>query len=233
VEIEWARLRHGGAAVYATFVPLLYVVLFGIRLSHGAFGRWIVPAAAAYIGLGLRSFNSFGADGAGVQTFLLMPWPLRTILMGKNLFAVLVYLVQVIAATVILTFAAGRVSATALLFTAAWITCYICCSFAIGNLRSIQSPVYMQTDKVTLRDARRARSSGGWIGLVTVIGTGALGAAILVGCTLLHHVAWAPVMMLPFAVAAVVWFVRSLEDPRFNGDIAAGEAMMERLARAG
>ena len=232
--IEWARLRHGGATIYTAFAPLLYVVLFGIRLAHSSIGPWMVPAAAAYIGLGLRSFNVFGADGAGMQTFLLSPVPLRTILLGKNLFAALLYVGQVIAATVILAFAAGRVSVPALLFTVVWMTCYICLCFSIGNRRSITSPTYMPSDKLTIRDARRTRAQdGGWISLSAILGTGALGAVIVALCTWRHHAALAPIAMLPFAIGAAVWFVRSLDDERFSGNIAATEAMMERLARAG
>jgi len=232
VGIEWAKLRHGGAAIYSLVAPLLYVVLFGLRMARGPIGVWMVPAAAAYVGLGFRSFNTLGSEGAGVQTYLLLPVPLRTILIGKNVFAAMVYAAQVVASTAILTIATRRLSLTALLFTLVWMVGYMCVCMMLGNDRSLRAPVYVATDKLTVRDARKARRAGGWMSLLAVLGTSALGAGLVAFCTRQHHPGWAVWMMLPFSAVAAWYYMRSLNNPQYMGDIAATEALLTRVAKA-
>ncbi len=225
---EWDKLRHGGSAIYAALSPLLYVVFFGVRLGHTAMGTWIVPIAAGYLGLSLRSANAFGQDGPGVQTYLLAPVPLRTILMGKNLFAIIVYVAQVLIGSIILIAVTHRVTMAPLLFTVLWMLAYTSIAFVIGNQRSIRSPAYVPSGKVTLRDVRNARRSGArsWHGLLLILGGAAIGGGIIALAFWLKVPILAPLLMLPFAIGGIVFYRKSLDQPMYNGDILQAEALL-------
>jgi ABC-2 type transport system permease protein len=230
---EWDKLRHGGSAIYAALSPLLYVVFFGVRLGHAALGTWIVPIAAGYLGLSLRSFNTFGQDGPGVQVYLVTPVPMRTILMGKNLFAIIVYIVQVLIGSAILIAVTHRATVAPLLFTVLWMVAYTSIAFILGNQRSMRSPAYVPSGKVTLRDVRRARRSGGgnWYGLLLILGGAAVGGGIIALAFWLKMPVLAPLLMLPFAIVGVVLYRKSLSQPMYNGDILQAEALLT-IARA-
>jgi ABC-2 type transport system permease protein len=225
VQMEWARLRHGGMALYATFTPLIYVVIIGTRVARTPIGFWTLPIVAAYMALGLRSFNVFGADGPGVQTFMLAPIPLRQVMLGKNLFAALIYTAQLAACTLMVALVAHRISAPALLFTVAWAACHVAMSFTIGNTRSITTPIRVATDRVAFRRSQTSGSGGGWIAIGCVISASVVGGVIVGVCTWFHHPWLAPLAMLPFTAAAIAWYRQTLDKPMFQGDIEAMEPL--------
>jgi ABC-2 type transport system permease protein len=224
-QMEWARLRHSGVAMYQMIAPLLLVAMFGLRMASGRQGSWILPMAAAYIGLTLRCGNAFGRDGAGAQLWLLFPMPLRTVLEGKNLFATIIYVAQLIAATLLVHAMTRRLQWAPILFTACWGTCFVAISFVVSNLRSLQSPKRVVEGAASMRS--RGQGGGGWQLLVVIIGTVLLGGTIVAGALYLHRPMLAPACMLPFAVAAVLFYRHSLQNPMFNGDIFATEKLTE------
>lgn len=230
---EWDKLRHGGAAIYASLSPLLYLVFFGVRLARGPLGTWIVPIAAGYLALSLRSVNVFGQDGPGVQTYLLAPVPLRTILLGKNLFAAMLYAAQVLLGAAALMLVTHRISIAPLVFTPLWMIAYACAAFTWGNQRSLRRPVLIPTGKVTLRDVRRAQRSGGgsWTGLLLILGGAAVGGGAIGLSFWLHMPLLAPLVMLPCTIASVITYRKSFRRSVYNGDILQAEALMN-VARA-
>lgn len=226
---EWDKLRHGGAAIYASLSPLLYLVFFGLRLARGPLGTWIVPIAAGYLALSLRSVNVFGQDGPGVQTYLLAPVPLRTILQGKNLFAATLYVAQVLLGAGALMLVTHRIDFAPLVFTPLWMIAYACAAFTWGNERSLRRPMLVPTGKVTLRDVRRARRSGGgggWTGLLLIFGGATVGGGAIGLSFWLHMPVLAPLIMLPCAIASVIVYRKSLRSSAYNGDIFQAEALM-------
>ncbi len=233
-QMEWSRLRHSGSAIYQIVAPLLFVAIFGARLAAGKYGSWVLPAAVAYIGLNLRGANAFGSDGAGVQCFLLLPVPMRAVLMGKNLFAASLYAVQIIASALLVLVFAHHLQTYPVLFTLVWAVCFMAVCFSLGNQRSLRAPFLVATEQVSFKVARtssRGAMSGGWVILVMSLGTGLLGALIVGVALWTGHPVLAPVVMLPFTIAAVIFYARSLRDPVFQGDIAAGERLMDVVAR--
>ncbi len=232
--MEWTRLRHSGTALYQVFSPLLFVVIFGARMVSRSHGAWMLPAAAAYMGLQLQSMNAFGGDEKGVQCFLLMPVPLRSILMGKNLYAALTYAVQIASVALLILLVAHRLEPAAVLFTVLWAGCYCAVCFGLGHQRSLRAPVYtpLAAERVTFRTNSRARRGGGWMMLLMMFGVGFLGLIIVSAALWLKHPALAPAAMLPFTVAGAWFYRRSLRDPALNGDILAAEPLMAIIARA-
>jgi ABC-2 type transport system permease protein len=229
--MEWARLRHGGAALYGTLTPLIYVAFFGLRLARSSVGAWTLPIAAAYLALTLRAYNVFGADGPGVQTFMLLPIPLRLVLAGKNLFAACIYLAQLIVAAVLVDVVAHKLSGPALAFTAVWATCHMAVNFAMGNIRSLKGPARVVQDRTVLKGSR-GTGGGGWLALAAMLSAATVGAGIVALAMGLDQPWLAPAAMLPFTAAAIVWYRRALASPQLNGDIAAMEPLSRIVARS-
>lgn len=205
-QMEWTRLRHSGTAIYQVFSPLLFVIIFGARMVTHSHGAWMLPAAAAYMGLQLPSMNAFGADEKGVQCFLLVPVPLRTILMGKNLLAALTYAVQIASVALLIGLVSHRLLPAAMLFTMLWAVCYCAVCFGVGNRQSLRTPMYMPVtaERVSFRTTARARRSsgkGGWRMIVAVLGLGLFGLSIVILALWLKRPMLASAIMLPFTVA--------------------------------
>ena len=229
--MEWARLRHSGAAMYQVIAPLLLVVLFGARMAATRQGGWVLPMAAAYLGLNLRCGNAFGSDGPGAQLWLLIPLPLRTVLQGKNLFAGALYLAQLAAAAVLLHALSRRFQWVPVLFTVCWATCYVAICFAVSNLGSLRSPKRIVDTAATMR-RRGIQGGGGWQMLAVLGGTALFGLTLVAGALYLGHPMLAPAVMLPCAVAAVLVYRHSLRNPIFDGDILAAEKLLTEVSRA-
>ncbi len=233
-QMEWNRLRHSGTAFYEVFSPLLFLVIFGARLaSVHKYGSWVLAGAAMYMGLQLPSINAFGKDGTGVQCFLLLPVPLREVLLGKNIFGVATYAVQIASVALLILLVAHRLDVAAVLFTMAWAACYSAVAFALCNRRSLRMPFAMPTERVTFSVTRRRRNTAGgsWVLLLMMFGTALLGAVIAGVSVWIKHPALAPAIMLPFTLAGALFYRRSLQDPALNGDITAAEPLMETIAR--
>ena len=230
-QMEWARLKHSGAAMYQVIAPLLLVMLLGMRMAATRQGGWVLPMAAAYVGMTLRCGNSFGSDGPGAQLWLLIPLPLRTVLAGKNLFAATLYTVQLAAAAVLVHAISRRFLWAPVLFTLCWATCYVALCFAVCNERSLRSPKRTVDDATSIR-RRGSQRGGGWQ-LLAVIGSAVLlGVMIVGGALFVGHPMLAPAIMLPFAVAAVLFYRHSLRNPLFDGDILAAEKLLTEVSRS-
>jgi ABC-2 type transport system permease protein len=230
-QMEWTRLRHSGVAMYQMIAPLLLVAIFGLKMASTRQGSWVLPVAAAYIGLTLRCGNAFGRDGAGAQLWLLFPLPLRVVLEGKNLFAAMLYGGQLVAATLLVHAMTRRLEWPPILFTVCWATCFVAISFAVCNLRSLQSPKRAVETAASMR-SRTGQGGGGWQLVAVIAATVLVGGASVAGALYLQHPILAPAFMLPFAVAAVLFYKHSLQNPVFDGDISAAEKLLTEVSRS-
>jgi hypothetical protein len=163
--------------------------------------------------------------------WLLIPLPLRTVLAGKNLFAATLYTAQLAAATVLVHAISRRFQWAPILFTACWATCYVALCFAVCNLRSLRSPKRTVENATSMR-RRGVQRGGGWQLLSVIAGMVLLGAVIVAAALYLRHPMLAPAVMLPFAVAAVLVYRRSLLNPLFDGDILAAEKLLTEISRS-
>ena len=94
-EKEMRYLMRSGPVLFMFVMPIVVLALFRISPARsGAGGAFLAraadfafPVGAAYALLMLTNivYNSFGADGSGLQFYLLAPVPLRDIIFAKNL----------------------------------------------------------------------------------------------------------------------------------------------------
>src|ERR1700761_5678162 len=98
--------------------------------------------ALAYGLLGVfpMSFNSFGLDGTGAQTYFFAPVRLREVMMGKNVLCAGLALAETIAILAILSYSARRPSALILVGALLWMITTLLVQMTVGNYMSIRSP---------------------------------------------------------------------------------------------
>jgi ABC-2 type transport system permease protein len=139
---EWMYLRGNASQLMGLLTPLIFVVI----LSRGLFAqhpRFLLPGALAYALFGSLAglYNVFGADGAGVQVYLLAPIRLRDVVLAKNIASLLLITIQAaLAWALVLIMAKSPVPASAQVSAALWIIFVIGANLTLGTLRSIQAP---------------------------------------------------------------------------------------------
>jgi ABC-2 type transport system permease protein len=143
---EWLILRSNGMQLIGFLTPLIFVVIFSMNRAFSAFSsRYFLPAAIAYVLIGpLGSlYNVFGADGRGVQVYLLAPIRMRDVVVAKNLMSLALIVVEAgLAWTIICVLAKTPIPISIQISTVLWTVSVVAMNLAIGTLRSIQAPRY-------------------------------------------------------------------------------------------
>jgi len=88
---EWLTLRGNGVQLIGMLTPLFFVVILN-RSVFAGHSTYFLPGAIAYVLFGVLAglYNIFGADGLGVQVYLLAPVHLRDVIVAKNLMSLAV-----------------------------------------------------------------------------------------------------------------------------------------------
>jgi ABC-2 type transport system permease protein len=194
---EFIYVRRNTAQLYSMLAPLVMVLIFAGRL--GSFSRtgFTYPAAVAYalLGTAALAYNSFGLDGAGIQFYFLAPVELRSVVLAKNLFSFAITVLQLLLVYAFLTFTSIQPPFYAALSTILWAILASLLNAAVGNLRSLTSPVKMDPGKMQRRQAS---------GLSALISLGLTLVAIAIGGGLLTWSAFAEIPWLPIPFLAVL-----------------------------
>ncbi len=213
---EWLYLRSNSNQIIAMITPLIFVFIF----SRGILARhpdYLLPGAIGYAVMGLLAqlYNVFGADGAGVQLYLLAPARLRDVVLAKNITSMSMLLVEVaLAWTVVLAVASAPIPPVAQLSAAFWILFILFVNLTIGTLRSIQSP-----RKIALAQARRMRpapasKTSGLIVLAILFGCILLQIPVVMLCRSFHNpwlAVWIFAPLAACAIAAYAWLLQNAE----------------------
>jgi len=149
LEKEFRYLARSGPMLLTLITPVFMLVIFGLgsgRTEHEGFLQHRpglgFPAGAAYSLLLLTNvvYNSFGADGGGIQFFLASPVPFRTIVIAKNLALVGVLALEVAGIWITVSLIFHRPSLEVTLATLAGLLFAAPINLAAGNLLSLYSP---------------------------------------------------------------------------------------------
>ena len=152
---EWIYLRGNSNQIVSMLTPLVFVVIFARRMLafHPSF---LLPAAVGYTLLGPLAalYNVFGADGTGVQLYLLTPVRLRDVLLAKNIASLTLLLVEaVLTWCIVLIIAGAPIPLSNQLSAAFWIIFILFANLFVGTVRSIQAP-----RKIALAQSRQMRT---------------------------------------------------------------------------
>lgn len=176
---EWFILSGNGTQLIGLLTPLMFVVIFSVNRAFSTIAsKYFLPLAVAYVLIAALSslYNIFGADGRGVQLYLLAPVRMLDVVLAKNLMSVTVIAVQVgFAWIIICALARAPVPISMQISTVFWTVFVVATNLAIGNLRSIQAPRYF-----ALGQGRQFRTSP------TNRTSALMVLAVLFGCMLLQ-----------------------------------------------
>lgn len=143
-EKELRYFSRSGPMLFTLVMPVIMMfVLWGTRRALlGQPMNFVFPIGAAYCLMVLTNvvYNSFGADGGGIQFFLFSPISFRQIAAAKNLaqLAILTLDVAILWLGVRFIFQPPPLRVIAL--TVAWLLFATPINFAMGNLLSVYSP---------------------------------------------------------------------------------------------
>ena len=206
---ELLVLRRNVGLFYGLVAPAVMVFLFAGRVSTHGNSHWVLLGAVAYALLGIApmSYNSFGYEGAGAQLYFFAPLRLREVFLAKNIFGLLLALLEIAFVMGITAFVAGRPHALDCVFALLWAVGTVFINTTIGNLRSVSAPKSVNPGR-TLKKAQSAVS--GYIAIGILLGCGAFGF----GCEFLGlylKMSWLGLLLMTaFAVAGVAVYVAGL-----------------------
>ena len=179
-EKELRYLARSGPMLLTFVTPIIMLAVFGVRGRSGGFldnsPDLALPIGSAYALLLLTNliYNTFGADGGGVQFFLASPASFRSVVLGKNLahVAVLVAEVMVLGVGVSLLFRLPSLLAMAL--TASGLLFAAPLNLAAGNLLSLYSPKKIEVATFGRQRASQLTVLASFVLQIVIFGVGAL-----------------------------------------------------------
>ncbi len=139
---EWLTLRGNGVQMIGMLTPLIFVVLLN-RTVFSGHSTYYLPGAIAYVLFGVLAglYNIFGADGLGVQVYLLAPVRLRDVIVAKNLMSLAVIVAEAGLAWVLVSvFTRAPIPLPTQVSTGLWTVFVIGANLALGTMRSVQAP---------------------------------------------------------------------------------------------
>jgi ABC-2 type transport system permease protein len=177
---ELLYLRRNTGLFYGLIMPLLMVMIFAGRwtVRAGSHGPLILLAALTYglLGVFTTSFNSFGLDGTGAQTYFFAPVRMREVVLGKNVLCAGVALVETVAILAVLTYEGSAPSALLVVAALLWVVMALLLQLTVGNYMSLRSPKRIESGRTAQKQARPASA---FLSMGILLGTGLVGAAVI------------------------------------------------------
>lgn len=149
-EKEMRYLMRSGPVLFMFVMPIVVLALFRVSPARsGAGGAFLARAAdfafpigAAYALLMLTNivYNSFGADGSGLQFYLIAPVPLRDVIFAKNLSHTAVLAINIALVFIGTSFLYHPPGLAIVILTLAAMLFAFPLNLSAGNLLSVYSP---------------------------------------------------------------------------------------------
>jgi ABC-2 type transport system permease protein len=148
LEKEFCYLSRSGPMLLTLVTPIIMLFIFGVGQGRPGVGLlqrspdFAFPAGAAYTLLLLTNlvYNNFGADGGGIQFFLVSPARFRQIVLGKNLAHMAVLALELVLVWIGVSVLFRTPTLAVTLATLAGMLFAAPVNLAIGNLLSLYSP---------------------------------------------------------------------------------------------
>ncbi|MGB8029192.1 MAG: hypothetical protein WCF30_05950 [Terracidiphilus sp.] len=213
---EWLTLRRNGVQMIGMLTPLIFVVLLN-RTVFSGHTTYYLPGAIAYVLFGVLAglYNVFGADGLGVQVYLLAPVRLRDVIVAKNLMSLTLIVAEAGLAWVLVSvFTRAPIPFATQVSTGFWTVFVIGANLALGTMRSIQAPRRFVPGQARGRQTTPTNRTSGLLILLVLFGS----MALQVPVTLLSRYfgdpwlgAWIFGPLAAAAVAAYALLLRNAE----------------------
>jgi ABC-2 type transport system permease protein len=214
-EKELRTLSRSGPMLLTLIMPILALFLLRIGRWHSGGARTAMLGAADYgfpvgcvyalLMLTNLVYNSFGADGSGMQFFLFSPIRFREIVLGKNLAHVSCLLGEVVLVGLVVNFVYGPPAPAMIAATIAGLLFAAPMTFAAGNLLSIYSPKKVDYGTFGRQRASQVTVLASFGIQIVIFGMGALTVFI----SYLYGNLWlaTPVFLVLAAVTSATYFI--------------------------
>jgi ABC-2 type transport system permease protein len=139
---EWLTFRGNSSQMIGLVTPLIFVVILN-RGQLAAHPDIFLPGAIAYVMFGALAglYNIFGADGLGIQVYLLAPVRMRDVIMAKNIASLVLVVTEAVLAWALVSFLKpSPIPLATQVSTFLWAVFVIAANVSVGTLRSIQAP---------------------------------------------------------------------------------------------
>jgi ABC-2 type transport system permease protein len=206
---EWLTLRGNGVQLIGMLTPLVFVVILN-RSVFAGHSTYFLPGAIAYVLFGVLAglYNVFGADGLGVQIYLLAPIRLRDVIVAKNLMSLSIIVAEAgLAWALVSILTRTPIPLSTQISTILWAVFVIAVNLALGTVRSIQAPRRFTPGQAQQRRTTPTNRTSGLLIMLVLFGSMALQFPVTFLC---RHFGdpWLGVWIFgPLAVASVAAYL--------------------------
>jgi ABC-2 type transport system permease protein len=206
---EWLTLRGNGVQMIGMLTPLVFVVLLN-RSVFAGHSTYFLPGAIAYVLFGVLAglYNVFGADGLGVQIYLLAPIRLRDVIVAKNLMSLSIIVAEAGLAWLLVSILTRTpIPLTTQFSTGLWTVFVIAVNLALGTVRSIQAPRRFTPGQAQQRRTTPTNRTSGLLIMLVLFGSMALQFPVTFLCRYFGN-PWLGVWIFgPLAVASIAAYL--------------------------
>ncbi len=206
---EWLTLRGNGVQLIGMLTPLVFVVILD-RSVFAGHSTYFLPGAIAYVLFGVLAglYNVFGADGLGVQIYLLAPIRLRDVIVAKNLMSLLIIVAEAgLAWALVSILTRTPIPLSTQVSTILWTVFVIAVNLALGTVRSIQAPRRFTPGQAQQRRTTPTNRTSGLLIMLVLFGSMALQFPVTFLCRYFGN-PWLGVwIFLPLAVASIIAYL--------------------------
>jgi ABC-2 type transport system permease protein len=237
VSKEFHYLTRNGFTFLQLLLPPIMVFFLSLQFAgsnsalkeHGIAPQTFFPAVMAYLILILLSpaYNSFAFEGYGIQTYFMAPVRMRDVLMGKNLFLVLLVAVELLISLSVLVWRIGFPGLPLFLSTVTAAMFAVAGQLTIANWSAIRFPKKMEIGKM-----KGQRNSGiaVWTAFGVQILIGGVATVVLLAGRWTGN-PWLPAILFTALVAAALSGYFASLDPLGRLAEEKKELLIETLCR--
>jgi ABC-2 type transport system permease protein len=194
--------------LYGLLAPVFLLLIIGRSMlgSHAVF-QYALPIGVAYgfLPLTKQVCNSLGGEGEGIQLYFLSPTPIRTVMLGKNILHIGLFLLELILACSIVVFRFGVPGREIVLATFCWLLFAVPAQLAAGDLLSILMAYRMTLTRISRQEGATGNALLGLLIQVVLLG---VGAVIFLSAKWVGHAGLAaPIFLVLGGVAFWAWML--------------------------
>ena len=203
---EWVYLSGNGGQLIGLVMPLIFVAVF----SRGMLARhpsYLLSGAVGYALMGPMAalYNIFGADGTGVQLYLLAPIRLRDVVIAKNIASMTLLVVEATLAWIIVWLLASTPIPLAVQVSSwFWVVFILFLNLTLGTLRSIQSPRKIVPGEARKMRPPEANKTSSLLVIAILFTSILLQVPVTLLCRHFHNLWLGTLIFAPLAAAAIV-----------------------------
>jgi len=203
---EWFTFRANSTQLVGLATPLIFIVILN-RTDFAQHPAYFLPGAIAYALVGILAglYNIFGADGLGVQMYLLAPIRMRDVILAKNLGSLVLIVGEAgIAWILVSLLSRNPIPLATHIATGLWAGFVIATNLGLGTLRSILAPRrYIPGQTRQTRGTPTSRTSSLLI-FVVLFGSLAIQVPVVLLCRYFNQPWLAAAIFAPLAAASVL-----------------------------